>query len=110
MTVCTGNATAMSLGRQAALAMEATLAPDVTKVNAPQAEEGLLEVTDGPGCMCPKRRCGFSGNLVHHPFPPTLVGPHCPSCKSIAAYSPWFSCQLGPVEATFAFISMHFVR
>lgn len=31
VTVCTGNATAMSLGRQAALAMAATLAPDVTK-------------------------------------------------------------------------------
>lgn len=40
-----GNATAVSLGTEAALAMEATLAPDVTKVNAPLAEEGLLEVT-----------------------------------------------------------------
>ena len=40
MTVCTGNATVASLGMEAARAMEATLAPDVTKVNTLVAVEG----------------------------------------------------------------------
>lgn len=36
-----GNATAASLGTEAAFAMEATLAPGVTKVNTLVATEGL---------------------------------------------------------------------
>lgn len=43
VTVCTGNATAASLGMGAARAMEATRAPGVTKVNTLGATEGLGE-------------------------------------------------------------------
>lgn len=39
--MCTGNATAASLGMGAARAMEATQAPGVTKVNTLVAAEGL---------------------------------------------------------------------
>lgn len=49
MTACMGNATAASLGMEAAPAMEATLAPDVTKVNTLTAAEGLVELNDGMG-------------------------------------------------------------
>lgn len=45
MTVFTGNATVASLGMEAARAMEATLAPGVTKVNTLVAAEGLLELS-----------------------------------------------------------------
>lgn len=39
-----GNATVASLGMEAAHAMEATLAPGVTKVNSLGAAEGLLKL------------------------------------------------------------------
>lgn len=64
MTVCTGNATAASLGMEAAHAMEATLAPGATKVNTLVAAEGLLELNYDMGlddACVPK---GAGGKLI----------------------------------------------
>lgn len=54
VTVCTGNATAASLGMEAALAMEATLAPGVTKVNKLVAGEELLKPNYDMDACVPK--------------------------------------------------------
>lgn len=52
--MCMGNATAVSLGRGAAHAMEATQAPGVTKVNTLVAAEGLGEQSYDMGLGVPK--------------------------------------------------------
>lgn len=72
----------MSLGRQAALAMEATLAPDVTKVNAPQAEEGLLEVTVRRAWMhVSQKEMRFLWKLGTSPLPSNPCGTPLPKLQ-----------------------------
>lgn len=77
-----GNATAVSLGTEAALAMEATLAPDVTKVNAPLAEEGLLEVTVRWAWIhVSQKEMGFLWKLGRSPLPSKPCGTPLPKLQ-----------------------------